>query len=81
MPNEIEGDGVPLTWDELEKDTYTRNVRYLEVEDQLLVLENMVKKDISVACYQHAYASIEGFMLEVKGTVSQPILHGAAIRK
>ena len=31
-----------------------------------MVLENMRTKDISVTCYQHAYKSIKGFMLDIK---------------
>ena len=44
MPSDNEGDEVPLTWEQLEIDTHLRNVSYLEVEDQLTVLESYVKK-------------------------------------
>ena len=39
-----ETEEVPLTWEQLEVDTHLRNVSYLEVEDQLTVLESYVKK-------------------------------------
>ena len=57
---------MALSWEELREDTCLRNVAIQEVEDQLMVLENMKKTDISVTCYQHTYDNIEGFMLDIK---------------
>ena len=57
---------MSMTWEQLSVDTHLRNVAVQEVEDQLLVLESMNKKDISVSCFQFAYKSIEGFILEIK---------------
>ena len=57
---------MSLTWEELEADTGLRNVAIQEVEVQLMVLESMQKRDISVTCYQHTYETIAGFMLEIK---------------
>ena len=57
---------MSMTWEELSEDTHLRNVSVQEVEDQLSVLEAMKKSDISVSCYQYAYTSIEGFILDIK---------------
>ena len=57
---------MSLTWEQLSVDIHLRNVAVQEVEDQLLVLEAMKKNEISVSCYQYAYNSIEGFILEIK---------------
>ena len=57
---------MSLTWKQLSVDTHLRNVAVQEVEDQLSVLESMSKRDISVTCFQFAYRSIEGFILEIK---------------
>ena len=57
---------MSLTWEQLSVDIHLRNVAVQEVEDQLLVLESMNKRDISVTCFQFAYRSIEGFILEIK---------------
>ena len=61
-----ETEEAPLTWEQLEEETHLRNISYLEVEHQLTVMESYVKKDISITMYHHAYAAIEGYMLEVK---------------
>ena len=55
-----------LTWEQLRVDTQLRNVAVQEVEDQLFILESMNKKDISVSCFQFAYKTIEGLILEIK---------------
>ena len=52
---------MELTWEDLKEDTCLRNVAIQEVEDQLMVLENMKKLDISVTCYQHTYENKERF--------------------
>ena len=67
MPHtDDEAEEAPLSWEQLEKETHLRNISYLEVEHQLTVMESYVKKDISITMYHHAYAAIEGYMLEVK---------------
>ena len=48
------------------EDTDLRNVAIQEIEDQLSVLEAMKKNEISVSCFQYAYNSIKGFILEIK---------------
>ena len=57
---------MSMTWEQLSVDTHLQNVAVQEVPDQLLVLESMKKNEISVSCYQYAYKSIEGFILEIK---------------
>ena len=57
---------MALTWEQLEPDMGLRNVAIQEVEDQLIVLKNMQKRDISVTCYQQTHESVMGFMLEIK---------------
>ena len=62
----VDNTKMSITWEQLEPDMGLRNVAIQEVEDQLMVLENMQKRDISVTCYQQTYESITGFMLEIK---------------
>ena len=55
----------PKTWEDIYPDTM-RNIVVNEIEDELIALERMQKRDISLTCYQKVYESIEGFMLDFK---------------
>ena len=54
-----------LTWEQIYPDTI-RNFAVQEVEDEMMALESMNKRDISSICYQQVYKSVEGFMLDIK---------------
>ena len=57
---------MTLTWEELCVDTQLRTVVTQEVEDLLLILESMPKRDISVTSFQFTYKSVEDLMLDLK---------------
>ena len=57
--------GENLTWEQIYPDTI-RNFAVQEVEDEMMALECLNKRDISSICYQQVYKSVEGFMLDIK---------------
>ena len=48
-------------------ETHLRNIVTSEVDDIVISLENMHKRDITVTAFQFAYNQVEGLMVDLKG--------------
>ena len=59
-------ENMTLTWDELCVETHLRDVITSEIDDHVIGLESMNKRDISVSAFNFAFSSVESLMLDLK---------------
>ena len=59
-------ENMTLTWDELCVETHLRDVITSEIDDHVIGLESMNKRDISVSAFNFAFSSVENLMLDLK---------------
>ena len=71
---------MALSWDQLSVETHLRNIVTSEIDDIVISLESMTKRDITPTAFQFAYNQVEGLMVDLK-TIHADFRKKAAVNK
>ena len=59
-------EGKMITWEQLSVETHLRNIVTSEVDDLVIGLETLHKRDITPTSFNFVYNRVEGLMLDLK---------------